>query len=214
MNAVLWDLDGTLVDSAADIADAIDAVLASRGLPPVGEARVRGFIGDGARQLVDRCWGAVGAQARAEDVSDFLERYAQALVVRTRVYDGLEGLLARIDAPQAICTNKPEAHAREIVERLGLARYFPVLLGGDSLPTRKPDPLMLREAVTRLGAASAVLVGDGPADVEAGARAGVPVIGVRWGIAVPEGAPVRVDDVGGLEAALRVQGIRVAASSG
>ncbi len=210
MNAVLWDLDGTIVDSAADIAAAIDDVLAARGLPPVGEARVRGFIGDGARQLVDRCWQSVGAEASAADVQDFLARYASALVVRTRVYTGeLRELLTRIENPQAIVTNKPIAHTRVILEKLELAAYFPVVLGGDTLPTRKPDPAMLTEALARLGCAGGVMVGDGPADVESARRAGLPMIGVDWGIATPEGAPVRVGDAGALEDALRAEGITV-----
>lgn len=210
MNAVLWDLDGTLVDSAADIAAAIDDVLAARGLPPVGEARVRRFIGDGARQLVDRCWQAVGAEASAADVQDFLARYARALVVRTRVYtEELRDLVARIESPQAIVTNKPLAHTRVILDQLELAAYFPVVLGGDSLPTRKPDPAMLVEALSGLGCRGGVMVGDGPADVESARRAGLPMIGVDWGIAKPEGAPVRVGNVPALEAALRAVSIVV-----
>ncbi|MEN9785252.1 MAG: hypothetical protein RLZZ299_516, partial [Pseudomonadota bacterium] len=188
MIAVLWDLDGTLADTAADIADAIDHVLARRGLPPVGEAAVRRFIGDGARQLVDRCWAHVGTRATPEDVADFLAWYGDRLVVRTRVHPpALRELLPRIDAPQAIVTNKPERHARHVVDALGLTAHFPVLLGGDTLPTRKPDPAMLHAAVARLGATQGVLVGDGPADVEAAHAAGMPVIGVDWGIGTPHG---------------------------
>lgn len=208
MIAVLWDLDGTLADTAGDIADAIDHVLASRGLPPVGEAAVRGFIGDGARQLVDRCWGHVGAQATPGDVAAFLEHYGTRLVVRTRVHPpALRGLLARIDAPQAVVTNKPERHARQVLDALGLTTHFPVILGGDTLPTRKPDPAMLFEALARLGASRGVLVGDGPADVEAARAAAMPVIGVDWGIGRPEGATVRVADVPALADALTGHGV-------
>jgi phosphoglycolate phosphatase len=217
MVALLWDLDGTLVDSAADIAAAVDDVLVARGLPPVGEARVRTFIGDGARQLIDRSFAAVGALATATDVEAFLDRYGRALVVHTHVHPpALRDLLARVRSPQAIVSNKPERHTRVILGALDLERYVargpdgaPVVLGGDSLPTRKPDPAMLFEALRRLGAERGVLVGDGPADVAAAVAADMPMIGVDWGIARPEGAPVRVADVQGLEAALRAIGVPV-----
>jgi phosphoglycolate phosphatase len=208
MIAVLWDLDGTLADTAGDIADAIDHVLAAQGLPAVGEAAVRRYIGDGARQLVDRCWAHVGARATPEDARAFLACYGERLVVRTRVHPPeLRALLTRIDAPQAIVTNKPEHHARHVVDALGLTPHFPVLLGGDTLPTRKPDPAMLREALVRLGATRGVLVGDGPADVDAAHAAGMPVIGVDWGIGTPEGATVRVADVPSLAEALARFGV-------
>ena len=216
--ALLWDLDGTLVDSAADIAAAVDDVLAERGLPPVGEARVRTFIGDGARQLIDRSFAAVGAAATPADVDAFLERYGSALVERTRVHPpDLPGLLARIRSPQAIVSNKPERHTRVILRALDLERYLfvdasgrPVVLGGDSLPTRKPDPAMLVEAMRRVGATRGVIVGDGPADVQAAVAADLPMIGVGWGIATPVGAPVCVRDVIELERALLAAGVVVA----
>ncbi len=214
--AVLWDLDGTLVDSAADIAAAVDDVLVARGLPPVGEARVRTFIGDGARQLIDRSFAAVGASAAPADIDAFLERYGQALTVHTRVHpSGLPALLARIRAPQAIVSNKPERHTRVILRALDLERFVAhdidgqgiVVLGGDSLPTRKPDPAMLFQALRRVGAERGVLVGDGPADVQAAARADMPMIGVGWGIATPVGAPVCVSDVPALARALAEVGV-------
>jgi phosphoglycolate phosphatase len=116
-------------------------------------------------------------------------------------------LLARIDAPQAVVTNKPERNARHVLEVLGLARYFPVVIGGDTLPTRKPDPSMLHEALARLGAPRGVLVGDGPADVGAARAAGMWMIGVDWGIGQPVGADVRVGTVETLRAALAAAGV-------
>jgi phosphoglycolate phosphatase len=206
--AVLWDLDGTLVDSGDDIANAIDHVLVARGLPALGAARVRGFVGDGARQLVERSWAAAGGSAGPDDVAAFLAYYADHLVVTTCVHPpDIVGLLARIDAPQAVVTNKPERNARRVLEVLGLARYFPVVIGGDTLPTRKPDPAMLHEALARLGAAQGVLVGDGPADVGAARAAGMRMIGVDWGIGQPVGADHRVDTVDALRAALAAEGV-------
>jgi phosphoglycolate phosphatase len=206
--AVLWDLDGTLVDSAADIASAIDHTLAARGLAPIGLARVRGFIGDGARYLVERSWAAAGGTAGPDDVAAFLAYYAEHLVDTTHLHPpDIVELLARIDAPQAVVTNKPEANARRVLETLGLTPYFPVVIGGDTLPTRKPDPAMLHEALQRLGATRGVLVGDGPADVGAARAAGMWMIGVDWGIGQPVGADVRVGTVQALRAALAAAGV-------
>lgn len=208
--AVLWDLDGTLVDSAADIAAAIDRMLGRHGLPVLGEATVRRFIGEGARRLVDRCVAEAGAVPGEVHLAHFLAEYRAGLVVHTHVEPpALRELLDAIDAPQAIVTNKPEALTHGILAALDLARHFPVVLGGDSLPTRKPDPAMLAEALRRLDAERGVLVGDGPADVGAARAAGMPMIGVGWGIAAPEGADVRVGDVDALADALVRYGVSV-----
>lgn len=207
--AALWDLDGTLVDSAGDIAAAVDRTLLRHGLPALGEATVRRFIGDGARKLVDRCVTEAGGTPEDGHLADFLDAYAAHLVDHTRVHPPeLIGLLADLRTPMAVVTNKPEALTRGILDALDLARFFPVVIGGDTLPTRKPDPGMLLEALRRLGATEGVLVGDGPADVGAARAAGMPMLGVTWGIAVPVGADVLVDDVGALAEALAAYGIR------
>lgn len=207
MRAVLWDLDGTLVDSAGDIAAAVDRTLVRTGRPPLGEVVVRGFIGDGARKLVDRCVEAAGSVPREGDLAVFLEEYGQALVVRTRVYAGLRAVLDAVRAPMAIVTNKPEGFSRVIADRLDLARYFPVVIGGDTLAVRKPDPAPLVEALRRLGVEAGVMVGDGPADVGAARAARMPMIGVGWGIAAPAGADRLVTTPEGLADALGDAGI-------
>ncbi len=207
MRAVLWDLDGTLVDSAGDIAAAVDRTLVRIGRAPLGEAIVRGFIGDGARKLVDRCVEAAGGRPGEGDLAVFLEEYGAALVVRTRVYDGLVAVLDAVRAPMAVVTNKPEAFSRTILAGLALARFFPVVIGGDTFPVRKPDPTMLHEALRRLDAPDGVMVGDGPADVGAARAAGLPMIGVGWGIAAPLGADVSVATPTALLEALRSAGV-------
>jgi phosphoglycolate phosphatase len=207
VRAVLWDLDGTLVDSAGDIAAAVDRTLVRIGRAPLGEAIVRGFIGDGARKLVDRCVEAAGGRPGEGDLAVFLEEYGAALVVRTRVYDGLVAVLDAVRAPMAVVTNKPEAFSRTILAGLALARFFPVVIGGDTFPVRKPDPTMLHEALRRLDAPDGVMVGDGPADVGAARAAGLPMIGVGWGIAAPVGADVSVATPTALLEALRSAGV-------
>lgn len=201
MIALLWDLDGTLVDSAPDIAAAVDHTLQSHGHAPLGEARVRRHIGHGARNLVASCLGeATGAPpepARVDRLlAHFLQRYQAHVADRTVVHPPeLRGFLEAWPAPMAVVTNKPYALTVALLRALDLARHFPVVLGGDSLPTRKPDPGMILEAMRRLGVREAVLVGDGDADVAAGHAAGLPVLGVRWGIGRPDGADLEIDSV-------------------
>ncbi|MFZ5476587.1 MAG: HAD family hydrolase [Myxococcota bacterium] len=207
MTAVLWDLDGTLVDSAGDIARAVDVMLARHGLRPLGEATVRRFIGEGARRLVDRCVAEAGGVPGEAHLGDFLAAYAAAPVVTTTVFDGLRAIVEDIRSPQAIVTNKPEALTRAVLAGLDLARHFPVVIGGDTLPVRKPDPAPIHEALRRLGATTAVFVGDGPPDVAAARAAGLACVGVEWGIHEPAGADVRVPDARTLRDALRRLGV-------
>lgn len=212
MTAILWDLDGTLVDSAGDIAAALDRTLVASGLSPLGEARVRRFIGDGARNLVTRCVEAAGGTFTDAHLQAFLADYRAHVADRTTIHPpALAGLLPRVVSPMAVVTNKPEGHSHAILATLDLARWFPVVIGGDTLPTRKPDPAPLQVAMARLGVARAVMVGDGAQDVAAARAAGVPVIGVGWGIHRPQGADVLVEDVAALELALRERGVAIRA---
>lgn len=210
MRAVLWDLDGTLVDSAGDIAAAMDRTLLRTGREPLGERMVRTFIGEGARKLVDRCVVAAGGTPQHDDLAVFFEEYGQGLVVQTRVYAGLGAVLDAVRSPMAIVTNKPEGFSRSIADRLNLTRYFPVIVGGDTLAVRKPDPGPLVEALRQLGAEQGVMVGDGPADVGAARALGMRMVGVGWGIAAPVGADRLVETAEGLREALREAGIDVA----
>jgi phosphoglycolate phosphatase len=207
MTSVLWDLDGTLVDSAGDIAGAVDRMLAATGRTPLGEARVRSFIGDGAKRLVDQCVSAAGGTPTPDDLTQFLVEYHAFPVVKTRIFDGIADVLAAVRVPQAVVTNKPESLTRIILERLGIAGHFRVVIGGDTLPVRKPDPAPVRVALERLGVTTGVLIGDGPADVGAAAAAGIAMIGVGWGIARPVGAPSLVETPGALNRELRERGL-------
>lgn len=199
---VLWDLDGTLVDSAADIAANVNRALTGAGLPAQPEARVRLFIGDGARSLVRRCAEAAGGRFDEALLASFLAHYLEHPAEHTRLHPPeLLGLLRGLrdeGVPMGVVTNKPLAVTLALLGALGLLDFFGVVVGGDSFPEKKPDPRPVREAMAALGVRRAALVGDGPQDVAAGRAAGVPVVGVGWGIARPEGADVRVEDVAGL----------------
>lgn len=182
----VFDLDGTLVDSVDDLAASVNHALAAVGLPPRTRAEVEGFVGEGARRLVER---AVGG--RAELVEPALAawhlHYEAHCLDRTRVYPGVDAALARAARRLAVLTNKPGPLARKILAGLGLLDRFAEVVGGGEAP-RKPDPAGLLGLVARAGAApgDAVLIGDSVVDVETGRAAGVPVVAVAWGFVRPE----------------------------
>lgn len=200
--AVLWDLDGTLVDSSADIAAAVDRALTAHDLPALGEQRVRKHIGSGAQHLVSTCVAEAGGVMTDELLATFFLAYRAHVADHTRLYPGIAELLVTLDVPQAVVTNKPISLTRDLLKALAIDHHFGAVYGGESLPKRKPDPMMLYAAMADLRVQSAVMVGDGPHDVAAGRAAGLPVIGVGWGIATPEGADLRVTSVPQLAALL------------
>jgi phosphoglycolate phosphatase len=190
--AVVFDLDGTLIDSAGDLTDAVNRLLAEESRPPLGLAAVKGMIGDGARRLVERALAASGPEApdAALDglTARFLGHYEGHGAVLTRPYPGVPETLAALKAAGrrlGVCTNKPGGPTREILAELGLAPFFDAVMGGDETPARKPDPIHLLAVAAALGAgaASAVLVGDNENDAAAARAAGMPLILVAYGYA-------------------------------
>jgi phosphoglycolate phosphatase len=188
--AVVWDLDGTLVDSAADIAVSLNSLLAEQDLPALGDDRIRDMIGEGVRTLIRRGLAAHGITPddRHMDglVARFLVIYAEVATEATRLFPGAREALQMLDEAglrQAICTNKPEAITRQVLAGLGIAEYFDVVVGGDTLPRNKPDPLPLRTVLTGLGvsAEQALMVGDSAIDVMMAHAAGVNVVFVSFG---------------------------------
>lgn len=183
MRAAVFDLDGTLVDTAPDIRAVANAVLAAERLgPPLTMAETRGFVGDGTAVFVERMLLAragVAEPARAaRALARFLALYDDAVVL-SRPYPGAAAALVRLEGAGfalALCTNKPERPARALLAHLGLARHFALVVGGDSLPARKPDPAPLRHAVAALGAGVAALVGDSEVDAATAAAAGLPFV--------------------------------------
>ncbi len=200
--AILWDLDGTLVDTVDDIAHAVDITLRRSGLPVLGSSRVRRHVGDGAARLVDACVSEAGGTPTAAHYLLFRQVYREHPRVTAECFPGIRELLAWVPVPQAVVTNKPEDVTRALLDALDLTAYFGAIVGGDTLPTRKPSPEPLRLALRQLDAARGVMVGDGPQDVAAARAAGLPVVGVDWGIHAPAGADCRVSTVLGLREAL------------
>jgi N-acetyl-D-muramate 6-phosphate phosphatase len=184
--AVLFDLDGTLVDTAPDLCAAANAMRARAGLEPLAVAAFRPVVSRGSRAMLGRALPHLDAQSREAWVEPFLASYAEAIAVHSRLFEGIERVLQAIEADGAswgIVTNKPEALARALVRALGLESRCAVLVGGDTLPVRKPDPQPLWFACDQLGvtATAALYVGDDARDVEAARAAGMRCIAAAWG---------------------------------
>ncbi|QIE56360.1 phosphoglycolate phosphatase [Pikeienuella piscinae] len=178
--AVVFDLDGTLIDSVFDIHAAVAATLAALGRPTLDPAAVRGFVGDGVEKLVERCLDATGGHDTASlraALAMFTRAYAENPATLTRPFEGVQQALARLDSAGlalAVATNKPIALTEQILASLGLRQRFRVVLGGDSLERMKPDPMPLLTAIKQLGGGAAVFVGDSETDEATAANAGVP----------------------------------------
>jgi 2-phosphoglycolate phosphatase len=189
VGGVVFDLDGTLVDSRADIAAAANAALSKHGLPMRSEEQICSFVGDGAANLIWRAAGLAPESARVDAIlATFLEYYAAHPCVRTTAMPGaLEALEALSDLPLALLTNKSRRVTAILLSELGIAGRFRCVLAGGDLPVIKPDPAPLLEIAHRLGVAATtlVMVGDGPQDVECGRGAGAFTVGVSGGIADP-----------------------------
>lgn len=196
--AILCDLDGTLLDTVPDIADAVDEVLRALGRVAPGERVVRDYVGQGVDVLLHRALGG-GIDARAEPLLHARARalfdaaYAATNGRRTRLYagvvEGLDALRAR-GLRLACVTNKPQAPSDALLAQFGLDAYFRFTLGGDALPQRKPQPEPLWHAAERLGVAAAacVMLGDSANDASAARAAGMPAVLVDYGYT--EGRPL------------------------
>lgn len=176
---LIFDLDGTLIDSAPDIRAAVNRMLAGEGLEPLDLPTVTDFVGNGMPKLVERVMAVKGIDpARHKALTQVtLDHYNAAPSALTRPYPGVPQALAALEAAGhrlALCTNKPEAPARAILADLGLARHFPVVIGGDTLPMRKPDPAPALECVKAMGGGDAAFIGDSEVDAETAEAAGLP----------------------------------------
>ncbi|WOI55606.1 phosphoglycolate phosphatase [Palleronia sp. LCG004] len=197
MGTIIFDLDGTLIDSAPDIHATLNRALGPLGVPELSLERVRGFIGRGAPVLVRRACDAldVPPDARDEVLERFLARYENAVEL-TQPYDqafeALDAVRAR-GHRLGLCTNKPIAATQYVLEHFDLARRLDAVIGGDSLAVKKPDPAPLRMAMSALGAEHCLYVGDSETDCETAENAGMPFALFTRGYrkTAPEGLPNR-----------------------
>jgi phosphoglycolate phosphatase len=187
---IVFDLDGTLVDTAPDLVTALNYVLAREGLPGVPLASARNMIGAGARKLIERGLEVEGRPVTVDDLdrmtADFIEFYAAHIADASRPFEGLEAALDNLASRGfrlAVCTNKLESLSRRLLDALGLSARFAAICGADTFGVSKPDPAILRQTVAKAGGAvaSSIMVGDSGNDIGVARRAGMPVIGVSFG---------------------------------
>jgi phosphoglycolate phosphatase len=203
---VVFDLDGTLVDTAPDLVDTLNTVLAREGLPPVPFAAARNMIGGGARVLIERGLQAEGRAAGPAEIdrlySDFVAHYGGHLADRSRPFPGaIEAIeeLAGRGCRFAVCTNKLEWLSVRLLDALGLSGHFAAICGQDTFGVQKPDPEILLRTIRKAGGnpARAVMVGDSANDIDVARAAKVPVVAVDFGyteIAVSQLGPDKVID--------------------
>ena len=180
-DAIVFDLDGTLVHSVPDMQVSLNRVLSAMGRPTLTEDVVKSFVGNGVSQLVARALAATGGADKAvrrKAVGDFLDDYATQKSILTRPYDGVVDCLAELKAqsiPMGVCTNKPQKDARELCDTLGLSQYFGDITGACRDVARKPDPASLLATIAALGARidATLYIGDSAVDYETAINAKV-----------------------------------------
>lgn len=187
---VVFDLDGTLAETAPDIIATLNVILGNQGLSPVPVERARDLVGAGARALIERGFRLHGRALSPELLEElfqaFLVIYAGRIADESRLYPGVVAALESLaDAGWllAVCTNKPEHHSRLLIEALGITRHFAAICGRDTFPVCKPDPRHLTLTIEKAGGnpLQAVMVGDSLTDISTARAAGIPVIAVPFG---------------------------------
>lgn len=190
LDAVLFDFDGTLVDSAPDFIDALNRLLSERGRPPVAYDDFRRLAGDGARRLLERVHETHGDAPAEEELAALVKRligyYYEVMTQKSRPFPGVLEILESLRAAEValgVCTNKTDRSTRQLLAHFGLADHFGAVLCGDTVKAKKPDPLHLEEAMALLGSTAerTVMVGDSATDVKAARAAGVRVVAVEFG---------------------------------
>jgi phosphoglycolate phosphatase len=189
--AVLFDLDGTLLDTSGDLARALNHCLSLRGREAIAPKRVKHLVGHGARALLAAGLSEQGHAPSELEISalvpDFLSYYAAHIAEDTHAYPGLLNVLDELKArgvAMGVCTNKPELLSHQVLAATGLTNYFLAVVGGDSLDVRKPDPEHLWATHRAMGATgSAIMVGDSDVDIRAAHAASMPIVAVSFGFA-------------------------------
>jgi phosphoglycolate phosphatase len=194
---LIFDLDGTLVDSAEDIARSVNELLSTLGRDVLSHERIRSYIGDGVQKLLERALEGAPPGTAASAVAPYLEIYRRRLLDHTRPYPGVVAALDELRPGRslAVLTNKPARESRAILEGLDLDRYFDAVYGGDSLARKKPDPIGIVHLMNQFGADrdETVFVGDSAVDVRTALAAGVRSCLVTYGLDRERAEPLAPD---------------------
>jgi phosphoglycolate phosphatase len=199
---IVFDLDGTLVDTAPDLVATLNTIFAREGLPPVDYESARNMVGGGARAMIERGLQAEGRTLGTAEIDrlfrDFIAHYGAHIADHSRPFAGVEAALdelAHRGCRLAVCTNKLERLSVLLLDALGLSQRFGAVCGQDTFGVQKPDPEMLRRTISRAGGHPdvAVMVGDSATDITTARAAGLPVIGVDFGYSDPPVATFRPD---------------------
>jgi phosphoglycolate phosphatase len=186
----VFDLDGTLADTAGDLVGTLNVILAQEGLSPVPVEAARDMIGIGARALIERGFEAAGKELAPTHLDElfrqFMAHYSQNICIRTQLYPGVDAALDRLEEAGfilAVCTNKMEAHSVKLLDELGVGHRFAANCGRDTFPYFKPDPRHLTLTIERAGGhpSRAIMIGDSRTDIVTAKNARIPVIAVPFG---------------------------------
>jgi len=209
---IIFDLDGTLVDTSEDIANALNAALLPLGSGPLGVEETKALVGEGITRLIEKALGPEGVGRRDEAVGRFLEHYSAHLLDHSRPYPRVEETLRKLPGmKKAVLSNKKEDLSRRLLDGLGLLKHFDLVAGSDTTPEKKPSPLAVEHVLKALGisARDAVLVGDSDLDIQAGRAAGLATVAAAYGYRGRDalrGADHLIEDIGELLPLLRSRG--------
>jgi phosphoglycolate phosphatase len=202
MTALIFDLDGTLVDTAPDLLHATNAVLESEGRARIEPASLRHMVGFGARSLIGQAFAATGAPASdvalPELVARFIAHYRENIALDSRPFPGVRETLATLksrDVPMAVLTNKPQELTDLLLPALGLKSYFGAIFGAGARPYTKPDPRLFADVLDALGETRGIMIGDSITDVATAKAASAPVILVSYGYTPEPAANLGADAV-------------------
>jgi phosphoglycolate phosphatase len=202
MQTIVFDLDGTLVDTAPDLISTLNLVLAGESLPPVAYDDARRMIGGGARRMIERALIAEGRTVSGAELDCmfriFIDHYSAHIADRSRPFPGLDSVLQRLTGEGfrlAVCTNKLEWLSLRLLDTLNLSRYFAAICGQDTFGIQKPDPQALRLTIRRAGGEvhRAIMIGDSLTDVRTARAANLPVIAVDFGYSEVAPAALKAD---------------------
>jgi phosphoglycolate phosphatase len=197
VRALIFDLDGTLIDSKQDLIRSVNAMLAEMGRETLHEDTISGYIGHGAPKLVGRALGDAATEEEGERaLKFFLAHYEEHKLDSTRAYPGVPEALEELrEFPMAVLTNKPVRVSRRILEGLELAKYFQAVYGGNSFETKKPDPLGAKKILEEFGAVAgeALMIGDSEVDVQTARNAGTLAAAVNYGFGTHDRAAYPAD---------------------